>query len=374
MESNQSYSRWLNRGLRLAVVLPLLLVAVGCNFSAKEADNGSSPSLQQTQMALGVAQTLQAQSANGANATIAAQQATIAAQSVQVTQAVVQAALQPTAQPEQAATQAPAEAPAPLPTEPPVVPATPVVPAPSAANIKEQMKTASVLLYEDMVGDPTQTRFVKKTLDGMGIPYKDDGNAVGWLKSDLLGSAPNGKPWDLVIMAIEMRGDVSGEYFDYLNDVLNKGTSVILEAWHLDEISQGSIGTILSQCGVVVSQYTPKTMTVNDVILWPLPGMSTNPLLSNPNNATKFTQANDTWISSGDLGSLIALDGTNKNTALLLGTNAQEPYKKGTLATCMGGQLILQTFSSHSFPYSVVGPLWQNYITNALQKRFMSGN
>ena len=58
-----------------------------------------------------------------------------------------------------------------------------------------------------------------------------------------------GNPWDLVIIAVEYRAGISGEYFDYLMDVLNQGTSVIVEAYHLDQISQGTVSTILTKCG-----------------------------------------------------------------------------------------------------------------------------
>ena len=132
------------------------------------------------------------------------------------------------------------------------------------------MKTAQILLYEDMVSDPSEYRYVKKTLDAMDLRYKDDGNAQGWLKSDLLGNSPSGKPWDLVIIAAEARSDVTGEYFDYIDDVLDKGTPVILESWILDSVSQGRVSPILANCGVQVYPYFPKSFSVNDVVLWPI--------------------------------------------------------------------------------------------------------
>ncbi len=87
------------------------------------------------------------------------------------------------------------------------------------------MKNAKILVYEDIVVDPGETQYIKKTLDTMGLNYKWDGNAVGRLKSDLLAGAPGGTPWDLVILGIEARGNVSGEYFEYLMDVINQGTA-----------------------------------------------------------------------------------------------------------------------------------------------------
>jgi hypothetical protein len=237
-------------------------------------------------------------------------------------------------------------------------------------NFEEQMKTATILLYEDIVNDPRYTRYVKKTLDAMGLMYKDDGSAKGWLKTDLLGAAPNGKPWDLVILAIETRGQVSGEYFEYLNNILNQGTSVILEAWHLDEISQGAVSPILSKCGVMVYPYFTRG-DINDVVMWPLGVPS--PILTDPNGGFGFTKVLDTWLWSFDLGSKMAMTGKG-DAQLLIGTKPTEKFKDGTLAVCMGGQLILQTFSSHSFSYDTMYGLWENYIYNALKVRLLGGS
>jgi len=223
------------------------------------------------------------------------------------------------------------------------------------------MKNASILLYEDMVEDVSEYRYVKRTLDAMGLQYKDDGNAMGWLKSDLLG----GK-WDLVIIAVEYRTDVSGEFFDYLNSVLQQGSSVILEAFHLDEVSEGAVSPILAKCGVQVYPYVPKTGGTLDVVMWPL-GVQ-HPVLEQPNSGMSFTRARDKWLWSFDLGFQMAQTGSG-DAVLLLGTNAQEKLMDGTLAVCMGGQLTLQGFSSHSFEYTTMYPLWENMIYNALKIR-----
>ena len=234
------------------------------------------------------------------------------------------------------------------------------------------MKTAQILLYEDMVSDPSEYRYVKKTLDAMDLRYKDDGNAQGWLKSDLLGSSPSGKPWDLVIIAAEARSDVTGEYFDYIDDVLDKGTPVILESWNLDSVSQGKVSPILANCGVQVYPYFPKGFSVNDVVMWPIASTNQHPVMNDPNGGLKFTRARDKWLYSMDLGSKMALTGRG-DAIFLLGTDAQSDFKDGTLAVCMQGHLILQTFSSHSFEWDTMYPLWENYITNALKVRFNGG-
>ncbi|MFM8322969.1 MAG: hypothetical protein ACKOC5_18825 [Chloroflexota bacterium] len=255
-------------------------------------------------------------------------------------------------------------------TQPPAQPpAQPEQPAPASGDFKQWMNSASILVYEDIVVDASETQYVKKTLEGMGLRYKWDGNAQGRLKSDMLAGGPNG-PWDLIIIAVEARSEVSGEYFDYLNDALRQGSSVILEAWHLDEVSEGTISPILSRCGVTVYEYFPDTDSTLDVLMYQL-GIR-HPILEEPNSGLTFTKARDKWLYSMDLGSLMAYTGRG-DAQILLGTDAQNRDQDGTLAVCMNGQLILQTFSSHSFPYSVDGPLWENMIYNALRTRFESG-
>lgn len=351
----------------ILIGLLLLSALISCNFTPSD-DTGAS--VEQTQTMLNIQQTQTAQQAtsNALDAQATAQAAPpVAPPDLAATQVAlsVQATL--------AAQQQPPPQP-PAQTVPPVAPVQTVPPQapPAPADFREMMKSATVLLFEDIVADPSQSRFVKKTLDAMGIRYKDDGNAIGWLKSDLLGNAPNGQPWDLVILAIEDRGEVSGEYFEYLNEVLNKGSAVIVEAWHLDAISEGTVSTILVKCGVQVYPYFPKTGTVNDVVLWPLPESSQNPIMNEPNAGLTFTKANDTWLWTFDLGSLMALTG-QKDAQLLIGTKASSNFQDGALASCMGGQLTLQTFSSHSFPYQVMGPLWENYIYNALRWKLLGG-
>ncbi len=323
---------------------------------------------------------------------IAIQQTELAAQSTKVSEA--QAAL---AQAEQTAVAQPAEPdyaatsyamsveataavlnqPAPIMLQSPVPPtqAPPMqatqAPPPSnntgGPEFKEWMKTANIVVFEDMVVNDAYALYVKDTLKSMGLRFKWDGNAMGWFKTDLLSGA-NGKPWDLVIIAAEARDQVSGEYFDYLSNVLNNGTPLIMESWYLEDISEGKVAPLLAKCGLQVYPYVPKTRTVNDVVMYALPPAN-SPLLTDPNTTMAFTKAMDTWIWSFDLGTKMALTGTGDGQ-LLIGTNAQESYRDGTLAVCMDGQVTIQGFSSHSFPYRVVGPLWENYIVNALRWRY----
>lgn len=360
----------------LAATVVLVFAMLSCNISMSDTANDSTV---QTQAALGVQQTVLAMQSGGVNATVTAQQALLYSQAT-VAAAQIQQPVAPT--PDYNATQialsvaqtAQAQPVAPVMMQSPVAPTVPpqvnptVPPPPPSGNLQEWMKSAKILVYEDIVEDPGETQYIKKTLDMMGLKYKWDGNAVGRLKSDMLSGTQGGQPWDLVILGIEYRSNVSGEYFEYLMDVINQGTAVILEAYHLDAISQGTVSMILSKCGVDVIDYPTKTGTINDVLIWPISGVS-HPVLNTPNSGMSFTKARDTWLWSGDLGSRIEPTG-HGDVQLLMGTDATSRDRHGVLAVCMAGQLILQTFSSHSFTYQTMGPQWENYIYNALQWRF----
>ena len=371
MKSNLSLiilHKRINISLFALFIILTLVISPSCNFVAP--DETKETDLNQTQVALSVEQTLTAKEGGGANATIAAQQATIQAQAALSTAQAGQPPQQPPQQPVQP-TQGPVQ-PAPLQPQQPVQQPTPQVPQQPGGNFQEWLKSAQILLYEDMVSDPSEYRYVKKTLDAMDLRYKDDGNAQGWLKGDLLGSSPSGKPWDLVIIAAENHADVTGEYFDYIDDVLDKGTSVILESWILDSVSQGRVSPILSKCGVQVYPYFPKTNSINDVVLWSVGSTSQHPIMNDPNGGLKFTRARDKWLYTFDLGSLMALTGRG-DALFLLTQDATSDYKDGAVAVCMQGRLILQTFCSHSFEWETMYPLWENYITNALKVRFSGG-
>jgi hypothetical protein len=59
----------------------------------------------------------------------------------------------------------------------------------------------------------------------------------------------------------------------------------------------------------------------------------------------------------------------NGDAQLLVGTDGSNANSGGVLASCMSNRLTLMTFSSHSFPYNTMQPLWENMIYNALKTR-----
>jgi serine/threonine protein kinase len=257
------------------------------------------------------------------------------------------------------------EAVQPSPTETPEPTAT-TGPAISDADLKTFMNSANILVYEDIVSE-YEKPYVKDTLDGMGLKYKWDGSAKGRILSDLSGGPDGGGNWDLIIIAMETRNVSSGEVLPYINAALQQGTSVILEAWNLDQTTNPARNEILNTCGVSVKEYLPHDNSTLDVVVYPILG-ATSPILSEPNSGLSFTNATSRWIASGDLGDLMSLTGDG-DAQLLIGTDGSNANSNGVLASCMSGRLTLMTFSSHSFPYNTMQPLWENMIYNALKTR-----
>ncbi len=349
----------------LIIISLIFLITLGCGFSI---DPSQDTGLENTQIALGIQQTQAAfQAGNNLQATMDSQKATLDAQNVLATAASQQFSADLAAtKVAQAVLETMAANQPPPPVEPENATTAVVEPVASDQDLKSFMKTANILLYEDIVNYPQLSRYVKKTLDGMGLNYKDDGSAKGWFKNDLLAGGPGGKPWDLVIIAAESRSNVSGEFFEYTMNVLNQGTSVIVEAWYLDQISQGTVSTILSKCGVDVTNYVGKERSLLDLLIWPISGVD-HPILHEPNSGLNFSKAVNFWPYE-DLGDLVTA--TERGDAqILMGRKPQEKSRNGVLTTCLNGKLTLMTFSSHSFTYQTVSPLWENMITYALKVR-----
>lgn len=247
--------------------------------------------------------------------------------------------------------------------QPSEVPEQPLI---AAEEFDSWVQKAKILLFEDMVGDPKVRRYIKETLNRMELSYDDIGSAKGWLKERLLFGPEGGGTWDLIIIAVERRSGVSGEFFDYMSTALDNGSSIILEAFHLDKISQGKVKPILDKCGVTVENYIGQTHGSMDLLVWPL---IDHPILTQPNNYLNFSKTRYFWPPD-DLGDLMDLTGEG-DAQLLLGRDTTQPTKHGVLAVCMGGQLIIQTYSTHDYEMDTAMNAWENYIYNALQNRYM---
>jgi hypothetical protein len=235
------------------------------------------------------------------------------------------------------------------------------------AELLSQMRSARILLYEDMAGRRDANRYVKDTLDRMRLPYVDIGDAIGRLKNELTSQA-SGARWDLIIIASESKPRISGEFFEYVNEALDRDSAVILEVWYLDQVANGVAKTLLSRCGI---EFARNWVNVppDQRVMFPL--QPANPILNQPNTGLSFTKVNDYWWNQQDgaeydIGDWMVLS-PGSQAQLVIGTLTGQENAYGTVTVCVDGRLILQTFSSHQLTFNAMEPLWENYIFNALK-------
>lgn len=232
-------------------------------------------------------------------------------------------------------------------------------------------KNAKILLYEDMTARLDTVRYVKLSLDELGLPYKDDGSAFGWLQDDLAKGTPDGGQWDLIIMAAEEKNGIKADFFSPALTAIEQGTAVILEVWYLDGTYRSSASRLMAACGIEFE---------NNWIGIPPSGAAMfalnpdHPVMNQPNSALNFTSTTNFWwdpqgVIRYDIGDLVKT-ASDSNATLLLGTVAGSRTNHGTSTVCMDGYLTWQTFSSHILTFNSMSPLWQNYIENALRTRF----
>jgi hypothetical protein len=238
------------------------------------------------------------------------------------------------------------------------LPTTATQPAPTAIDqdFDTWIRSASILLYEDMAGDFSAYRFIQLALDGMGLRYTDVRDALGHYKTQLLSGGPGGQGWDLIISGKESRTAVSGEFYVYINDAINLGSSVIIEEWDIDSIGYGKISTLLSRCGVSLHRDWIGE-PLDKQLLYPMDG--THPVHHTPNEGISLTNPSDFWTwNVFDLGDLLRLT-PGSNATLIWGarTNNKDSYA-------------IQTYGSHSYGQDRVVLMWQNYIYNTLKARY----
>lgn len=227
------------------------------------------------------------------------------------------------------------------------------------------MRSASILIFEDMAGDFSVYRYIKLALDGMSLDYTDVRDALGHYKTNLLSGGPGGQGWDLIISGKERRTAVQGEFYVYLNDALNLGSSVIIEEWDMDAIASGKIAMLLSRCGIGYHRNWIGD-PLNEQLLFPVNG--THPVHHFPNEGISLTNPSGFWLGT-DLGDFIRIKpGGDAKILWVARANVKDSY--GTAATCMDGRLIFQTYSTHSYGQERVVLMWQNYIYNTLKARY----
>lgn len=321
-------SRW------FTTILMLVLAALACSIPG--VGNGDA-GIPQTQVALAVQQT-----------SLALQQETLAAGGTLPTLQLPAATYTP--YPTYTAASPDAEV---------AVPSTPV-------DMKGLIKASNILIYEDIVGYPSLMPMVNSTINSMnfsGGKVVNAGDGLGTFKE----YANSATDWDLMIVASEVRSEFSGEMFEMMYDHIENGGAVIIEVWHLDKIANGKIAPILSKCGVSLfrnwtrdNEYDPYDYS----IYWL---DKSHPLLSTPNIVQAPSYPYPEWF--GDAGDLLKLS-SGGDAVLVGGIQPSRKSDYGVLAVCMGGRMVIQTFSSHDYEWNIVQPLWENYITYTLTNHY----
>lgn len=348
------------------IFLVTLLLFSGCTSAfPTEAD----PSLKETQLELNVQQTLAAQgSADTLNATLESQRATLDAQFAQATRLAEVPTVDTAAIAQQTVAAQHAAETALAISNPPSTDTPTPLPQPTA-DFNAWMKTANILVFEDMTSRLDTNRYVKDTLDLMGIKFTDSGSAAGLLKSKLLSGGPTGQGWDLVIIASESKDTVNAELFGHVNTALQQGASVIFEVWYLNDMAAGAGATMMNDCGIEFDKDWSK-VPPSRLVMFAV--NSTNPIMLQPNNSLRFTDTTSYWWDPDldiDIGDWIRL-ATGSEAQILISAVASEPPLHGTVVSCFNNRLILQSFSSHQLTYKAMKPVWENYIYNTLKARF----
>ncbi len=233
-----------------------------------------------------------------------------------------------------------------------------------APDIQQQIENANILIFEDIRGHATLSPWVTTITRNMGLKnVVNVGDATG----NFLKELNSGTKWDLVIVSAETRSEFRGELFEDLYQHVVRGTSAIIEIWYLNKIANGKIAPLLDRCGVTFQknwERAPGADILDFSMYWLTPD---HPVLNQPNKLDPLYTSVNYW--EGDAGDFIRLTGKG-DAVLLAGLYPNYTDQFGTLASCMEGRVILQTFSDHDYLYNKVSPLWENYIYNTLLAHF----
>ena len=261
---------------------------------------------------------------------------------------------------------APTSAPPPQATSiPPTAEIPPTSPPVMSEDFDTWMKSASILLFEDMSGAVDRRRYINQALNGMGLGYVDVADALGDYKNQILSGGPGGGGWDLIISGKELRDGVQGEFYDYLNTAINQGSAVIIEEWNMDGIGGGKLSRIMGKCGVEFERdWIGKP--IEDHLIFPIDG--TNPVHHTPNEGVALTNPTGYWLGM-DLGDRMRLS-PGSEAVPLWGLYPNTRNSALTAVSCVDGRVIIQTYSSHSYGEDRIIRMWQNYIYNTLKARY----
>lgn len=231
-------------------------------------------------------------------------------------------------------------------------------------TFEEWLKDVRILYYDDMFGSG-QPMVIQDAIDGLRLARNTTNvhDAMG----NLLSNLNSATDWDLVIIGAESRDNISGEYFDALDIQLDRGASIILEIWYIDDVTYGRIQTLMQRCGIAFQEDWQRDIddNLNLYVVYLLD--PEHPLFAEPNTISMLTPYGVIWY--GDAGDFLKVK-PDSEARLLGGILPKDASKFGLLAECLEGRMIWQTFSTHDYKTQAMTDLWQNYIMYTLNARY----
>lgn len=331
--------------MKRIIFFSLIILVVGLLVGSCSLPSGSDQGLENTRVALAIQQT----------SLVMDQTRAVQALPPTFTQ---EAPAQPTYTPYPTYTLQVVEEQAPVVELPPVEESVPV------ESFEDWLEGVSILMYDDMF-DLGETKIIENAIDGLGLGRntKNVRDAMG----NFLSEMNSATQWDLIIIGAESRDSISGEYFDVLADQIDRGASIIIEIWYIDDISHGRIQPVMQRCGIAFHRdwWRKPNANLNEFLVYLLePG---SPMFSQPNTISMLIPYDIMWVN--DIGDMAKLN-PGSDAVLLAGAQPKEYSSYGLLAECLDGRMVWQLFSTHDYKYQDMVNLWQNYIYNTLQARY----
>jgi hypothetical protein len=246
----------------------------------------------------------------------------------------------------------------------------PVLPQPTQTtqvqDIDAMIKSANILVFEDIRGYPALLPWVHQAIIGMNLSggkIVEVGDAIGNFMTEL--NSPT--KWDLIIVAAEARSGIRGEFWDLILQQAKNNVALAIEVWYIDKDYFDKLNYLMDECGVTLQKNWSRPATyepLNYSIYWLQPQ---HPLFSIYKTVNPLVTPVIYW--PGDAGDLIKLT-SGSNAELLAGTQPNERSSYGTIVSCMDGRMVMQTFSTHDYQQDKTVALWQNYIYYTLMNHF----
>lgn len=246
------------------------------------------------------------------------------------------------------------------PTQPeiPTSPVEPTSPPTTPPDLTDQILSAKILFYEDTF---EQGFWVKDALDAGSFNYYMV-RGIGELMNLLSGS----EEWDLIIIAAEGRGAISGEFWPAIMQRVENGAGLIYETWTLitrtGGQASGAVKQLLDGCGVQVTGNIDSPLPIYFYV-------PDHEVFNYPNKLTQL-RARGFWADEN----IETLMPTGRGDAqILAGTGGgDDKMSKGVITTCFNGRVIINTFSNHDYDHGDIVALWQNFVYWTLKNHFLN--